>query len=52
LLRVTFLASGVFYICRVIAFLVGVPMVLVHFWVAGAPVGVSVSGWMMLAEGW
>ena len=30
--------------------MVGVLMVVVHFWLARAPVGVSVSGWMMMAS--
>nr|YP_009250618.1 NADH dehydrogenase subunit 4 [Heterotermes malabaricus]AMX22947.1 NADH dehydrogenase subunit 4 [Heterotermes malabaricus] len=42
-------AGGLFYVCMVLAFLVSMPMFLVHLWLPSAHVEAPVSGSMILA---
>lgn len=49
LLRGGVSVSGLFYVCMVLAFLVRMPMFLVHLWLPKAHVEAPVSGSMILA---
>lgn len=49
LLRDGVSVSGLFYVCMVLAFLVRMPMFLVHLWLPKAHVEAPVSGSMILA---
>nr|AQP26679.1 NADH dehydrogenase subunit 4 [Microtermes sp. RDCT089]AQP28332.1 NADH dehydrogenase subunit 4 [Microtermes sp. RDCT048]AQP30083.1 NADH dehydrogenase subunit 4 [Microtermes sp. RDCT148] len=44
-----FLSGGLFYVCMVFAFLVSMPMFMVHLWLPSAHVEAPVSGSMILA---
>nr|ATL76500.1 NADH dehydrogenase subunit 4 [Stylotermes sp. Chi-131] len=44
-----FLVGGLFYLCMILAFLVSMPMFLVHLWLPSAHVEAPVSGSMILA---
>nr|ATL76513.1 NADH dehydrogenase subunit 4 [Stylotermes sp. Chi-156] len=49
LLRDGLLVGGLFYLCMILAFLVSMPMFLVHLWLPSAHVEAPVSGSMILA---
>nr|YP_009350866.1 NADH dehydrogenase subunit 4 [Pseudacanthotermes militaris]AQP27970.1 NADH dehydrogenase subunit 4 [Pseudacanthotermes militaris] len=44
-----FLSGGLFYVCMIFAFLVSMPMFMVHLWLPSAHVEAPVSGSMILA---
>ena len=44
-----FLSSSLFYVCIIFAFLVRMPMFIVHLWLPRAQVGAPVSGSIILA---
>ena len=46
-----FLSGGLFYVCMIFAFLVRMPMFMVHLWLPRAHVEAPVSGSIILAGG-
>jgi NADH-ubiquinone oxidoreductase chain 4 len=46
------LDGGLFYVCMIFAFLVKMPVFIVHLWLPKVHVGAPVSGSMILAGVW